>query len=110
LVEVVGAAGFVADAGHFEAAEGSGRVDYVVAVHPHGAGLDVLGVEMRFVDVLGPDRGGDGSEAGDQQDMRLLGWANTDMITRYLLVYSIAFREPEWSDNDDCDFFRTTSP
>ena len=53
---------FAALARHLEAAERRGRVDDVVAVDPDGPGLDLLGVEVGLVDVLGPDGGGQAVE------------------------------------------------
>ena len=45
-------------AGHLEAAERRRRVHDVVAVHPHRPRLHLLGEQVRLVDVLRPDGGG----------------------------------------------------
>src|SRR5579871_1223152 len=48
-----GLAVFAPLAGHFEATEWSRRVDDVVAIHPYGASLDRLRIQVCLVDVLG---------------------------------------------------------
>ncbi len=50
---------FAADAGHFEAAEGGGGVEDVVAVDPDGAGFEFGGDAVGLGDVFGPDGGGE---------------------------------------------------
>src|SRR3954463_13542630 len=54
---------FAADAGHFEAAEGGGGVEDVVAVDPDGAGLELGGHAVGLADVAGPDGGGEAVHA-----------------------------------------------
>src|SRR5262249_46176600 len=45
-------------AGHLETTEWCRRVDDMVAVDPHRAGLHFLRIKVSFVDVLGPNAGG----------------------------------------------------
>lgn len=48
-----------APAGLLVAAERQGRVEDVVAVDPHGSGLQPGGEFMRLADIVGPDAGGE---------------------------------------------------
>src|SRR4051794_26933600 len=45
---------FAANAAHFEAAEGGGGVEDVVAVDPDGAGLELGGHAVGLADIAGP--------------------------------------------------------